>query len=173
MKSILILTTLTILLASVFTNTNTNSNSASNDNAQISSEFFNGYFQYLKGETYRFNNKCFSDNLNKEYEKLSQVITSKWLDLGDFLRVMSQIESSVSAVCDFPELKEFNEKYTKEVNSGNYMRMIAFRAIQCAQIIKDLYDSAYRTDPQHIGTTMAKISNYLVYLDEKNLKFLD
>ena len=53
------------------------------------------------------------------------------------------------------------------------MKNVAAKAIYIAQIIRDLYDSAYRTDPTHIGNTCSKISNYLIYdVNQKDLKFL-
>ena len=166
MKIVFLYITL-ILAASVFTQTSPSRKS------QIAAEFFNGFFQYQKGEDWRFNEKCFVDKLNSQYEELANVVTAHWLDIGDVFRMMAQVERSITAECDFPELKEFNQIYTEQVKSGDYMKNIAFRALHIAQIIRDLYDSAYRTNPQHIGVSCSKISNYLVYVENKSLKFFN
>ena len=162
MKATLILITLTILLASVFTQATTK--------AETAQDFFQGFFGYLNGD-FKFNKNCISNTLDSQYEFLSKTVSAKWLDLGDVFRAMSEIEGAVSAVCDFPELKEFNTIYSREVKNGNYMNNLAAKAIYLATIIRDLYDSAYRRDPKHIGVTMGKISDYLVYVT-KSLKFL-
>ena len=161
MKTILISLILTILLASVF----------SYSNSQVSKEFFEGFFEY-RSTTFKFNENCLSNKINSEYEKIENVILAKWLDLGDVFRVLSEVEGAISAECDFPELKNFNKIYTEQVNNGNYMKNVGAKAIYVAQIIRDLYDSANRKDPTHIGTAMGKIADYLVYV-EKGLKFLD
>lgn len=168
MKTIFIVLSLTFILLSIVKG----DNSLSKENSEISKEFFNGFFRYHKGENWTFNKKCLNEKLNSEYANLEKVILAKWLDLGDVLRMMSNVEEKINSVCDFPELKDYNQRYTEQINNGNYMKNVSFRAIQIAQIIRDLYDSAYRLDPEHIGTTMAKISSYLVYVDD-SLKFLE
>ena len=110
MKAILIFITLTILLASVFTKSN----------SEISQEFFEGIFEHRNGD-FKFNKNCLSNKLDSQYEKLANVVTAKWLDLGDVFRMMSEVEGDISALCDFPELKEFNKIYTEQVKNGNYM----------------------------------------------------
>ena len=162
MKTTLILITFSILFVSVFTK----------ENSVISAEFFNGFFSYNKGETWKFNQKCINYNLKKEYEKLASVITAHWLDIGDVFKAMSEVEEAVTSQCDFPELKEFNQIYTEQKKNGNYVINLNAKAIYLAQIIKDLYDSSYRHDPEHIGITMAKIAKYIVYVDDKSWKFL-
>ena len=159
MKGILILITLT-LLVSVFTKSNT----------EISQEFLEGFFENRQGD-FKFNNNCISNKLDSQYEKLANVVLAGWLDLGDVFRVMSEVEGDISSSCDFAELKEFNQIYTEKVKSGDFSKYLAFHAIHLAQIIRDLYDSAYRRDPHHIGTTMGKISDLIVY-NKTGLKFL-